>query len=92
VSEEKIGNTLCKDIGDQVLSSSNQTIEKNTGEQGLAAFNRYIADQAAGWCDEGLCSTGTCKGHLRDTTVNLISETDDNIVVSYRVTIYCECG
>ncbi len=89
-----LGSTLCADISEQKYSARRKRINKKQGEASwLGTFNRWISDEANGYCENGLCSTGTCKGHLKDgVSVKLLNETDEYIEVKFKVTIYCKCG
>lgn len=88
--KEGLGSTLCKDLP-EVNYSGTVRIKKKAGEKGLGAFNRWIRDQADGWCEAGLCSKGTCRGSLRNPQAELISETDEEVEVKFSTTIFCEC-
>ncbi|MEO1860055.1 MAG: hypothetical protein ABGZ19_09180 [Verrucomicrobiales bacterium] len=83
--------TLCRDVDDVNFKSDRVRIAKQEGEVGLAPFIRWITLQADGWCSIGLCASGTCKGHLRNTEVSLLEETDEYIDVGFSTTIYCSC-
>ncbi|MRX28175.1 hypothetical protein [Kangiella sp. HZ709] len=91
---DALGSTLCAEKTPQNYSSQKKRIDKKAGEKSwLGTFNRWIADEANGYCESGLCSTGTCKGHLKDAvSVKLLTETNDYIEVKFEVTIYCKCG
>lgn len=84
--------TLCKDIGEIRLSSDSVRIQKEEGESGTAPFTRWIGEKADEHCADGLCSSGECDGHTRDTSVSVLAETDEYVDVSFRATLICECG
>ena len=83
--------TLCRDIDEVQFTSDKARIQKQEGEKGLASFIRWLSDQADGWCSIGLCPSGTCKGHWKDTEVKLLEETDEYIDVQFSVKIFCRC-
>jgi hypothetical protein len=85
------GSTLCRDLDEIKFSARRKQIAKQEGEKGLAAFNRWIMEQANGWCSVGLCAQGDCKGHLKGTQVRLLAETDEHVEVRFSTTIYCAC-
>lgn len=83
--------TLCRDIPPVNASSDNMRIDKEKGEKGLAAFNRWSKDQADAWCESGLCSSGKCRGQRSELSVRLIKETADYIEVQFTMKITCKC-
>lgn len=82
---------LCKEIDEIRFSSKGVRIEKKEGENGLGAFLRWMKGQANGWCQSGLCSSGECVGHWKNTRLRILKETDDYVKLRFSVVIFCSC-
>ena len=91
-SDAVMGATLCKDISEVKFQSDKISIQKKERESGLGAFYRWLQEQADGWCEKGVCSTGVCRGFFKDIAVKLLAEAKDHIEVSFSVIIYCKCA
>lgn len=84
--------TLCKDIPAITGSFVETRIKKKKGESNFAAYKRFSQDEADGWCESGLCSSGKCRGQretLEGPTFG--NATEDYVVVSFKMNITCKC-
>ncbi len=83
--------TLCKDIPRTHFDGTTSVKRKDSAETALAAANRWLQEQANGWCDLGVCSVGKCNGVLSNVRVKVVSETADSCEIEFSADIACEC-
>jgi hypothetical protein len=88
--EAVVGTTLCRDKPD-VKFSGTAIIKKKEKESGMTAANRWLTEQADGWCESGLCSDGKCRGVLSNVVVQLLQDHDADCEIKFAADIACEC-